>query len=245
MSLEVLGKIGLSQGEVRVFSSLLESGPSPMSRIHERTGIERRNIYDILNKLIGRGLVAYVSENGKRIFRASHPEKIIGCIDEKMDELERTEREIRVSLPSMVEKFNSKRPAIDAEIYRGAEGVKAVWEDMLECREVRWIGSGRYVPEMMPHFFAGWNKRRIKLKVRWFNLLRHDMRGKAKAMPLEHMKFLPEEFSGNPSVIGIYGSKVADFVFGDELFAFVIESRAIAENYVRYHKYLWNKVAMA
>ncbi len=60
---------------------------------------------------------------------------------------------------------------------------------------------------------------------------------------LEDIKFLPKEFSGNPTVIGIYGNKVTNFIFGDEFFAFVIESKELAENYKRYHKYLWDKVA--
>ena len=56
MQLELLRKIGLSEGEVKIYTALLDLGLSPINKIHERTGIERRNIYDILNKLIERGL---------------------------------------------------------------------------------------------------------------------------------------------------------------------------------------------
>lgn len=245
MSLEILRRIGISEGEIKVFSALLDSGVSPVNKIHEKTGIERRNIYDILNKLIERGLVAYVTENKRRLFRVSHPGKIISYIEEKKDELDRTENEIKNELPSMIDKFNFRRLAIDAEVYRDAEGVKAVWEDMLNYKEVRWIGSGRYIPKMLPHFFASWNRRRIKLEVKWFNLLRYEMRKETKAMPYEEVRFLPEEFSGNPSVVCIYGNKVVNFMFGAELFAFVIESNEIAENHRRYHKYLWDNVAKA
>jgi hypothetical protein len=69
------------------------------------------------------------------------------------------------------------------------------------------------------------------------------MRKETKVMPYEEIRFLPEEFSGNPSVVCIYGNKVVNFMFGAELFAFVIESSEIAENHRRYHKYLWDKVA--
>jgi len=37
--------------------------------------------------------------------------------------------------------------------------------------------------------------------------------------------------------------KVANFIFGENLFVFVIESRELAENYQKYHTFLWNKVA--
>jgi len=52
MNLEILRKIGLSEGEIKIYSALVDEGLSSINKIHEKTGIERRNIYDILNKLI-------------------------------------------------------------------------------------------------------------------------------------------------------------------------------------------------
>jgi len=244
MDLEILRKIGLSEGEVRIYSSLLDAGSSPVRRIHEMTGIERRNIYDILNKLIERGLVTYIAENKKRFFQISHPSKITGYIEEKKQGLENIKIETDKLMPQIIEKFKAKRLEINAEVFRGWEGVKAVWEDMLNCREICWIGSGRYVPKMLPHFFQNWNKRRVKLGVKFVNLMRAEMRKEIrKPFELEDMRFLPPEFSGNPIVISIFGDKTANFIFGDEIFVFVVESRKLAENYKRYHKYLWDNAA--
>ena len=135
-----------------------------------------------------------------------------------------------------------------AEIFRGKEGIKTVWDDMLAtgAKETRWIGSGRYVPKAMPAYFKHWNERRVRQKTKWINLLRDDMRGEVIApYTLEVLKFLPPEFSGNPIVICTYGNKVVNFQFGDPLFAFVIGSKELAENYRRYHSYLWKNVAKA
>ena len=243
MALEILRKIGLSDGEIKVYSALVNLGASPLSKIHEKTGIERRNIYDILNKLIERGLVTYIEENKRRLFQISHPNKLIGYIEEKKHELDKTKEEIEKEMPSIIEQFKFKKPEINAEIYRGTEGVKAVWEDTLNYKEVYWIGSGRYVPKKLPHFFANWNKRRIKLKVKWFNLMRYELRKEVKSMQYEEIRFLPKEFSGNPTFIAVYGNKIVNFIFSNYSFAFVIENKEIAENYKRYHKYIWDNVA--
>lgn len=245
MALEVLRKLGLSGGEVRVYSALLDSGPSPVHRIHEKTGIERRNIYDILNKLIERGLATYVAENKKRFFHLAPPSRILGYIREKKHGLDEIKKEVENEIPSILKKFNAGKPEINAEIFRGREGVKTVWEDMLNCKENYWIGSGRYIPKILPHFFAGWNRRRIQSRVKWFNLMRAELRGEIKKpFRLEYLKFLPKEFSGNPTAVSIYGNKVANFLFEEKaLFAIVIENKEIAENYRRYHKYLWDNVA--
>jgi len=241
MVLEILRKVGLSDGEIKVYSSLLDLGKAPLNKIHERTGIERRNIYDILNKLIERGLVTYIKENKRRLFEISHPNKIIGYVEEKKHELDITKQEIEKELPSIIEKYNFKKPDINAEIFRGIEGVKAVWEDMLNYKEVYWIGSGRYVPKRLSIWFSNYNRRRVKQKVKWLNLMRNEMKKEIKKpLEFEQIKFLPKEFSGNPTAIGIYGNKIVNFLLGEDFFAFVIENKEIAENYKKYHKFLWN-----
>ena len=243
MTLEILKKIGLSDGEIKIYSALLDLGKSPINKIHEKIGIERRNIYDILNKLIEKGLIIYVTENKKKLFQISHPSKIIGYIEEKKHILNKTEEELKKQIPTIIEKFNLKKTDINAEIYRGNEGVKAVWEDMLNYKAVYWIGAGRYVPKKHPIWFTNWNKRRIKLKVKWFSIYRHELKKEIKPLQLEYVKFLPKEFSGNPTVICIYGHKTVNFLLGNDFFAFLIESKDLAENYKRYYKYLWNNAA--
>ena len=243
MALEILRKIGLSDGEIKVYSALLDLGMSPINKIHEKTGIERRNIYDILNKLIEKGLATYVTENKRRVFQISHPNKIIGYLEEKKYELEKMEKEVEDEIPVMIKKFDAIKTEVNAEIYRGVEGVKAVWEDMLNYKEIYWIGSGIYIPKKHPIFFANWNKRRIKLKIKIFNILRHELKKEVKPFQLEYYRFLPREFSGNPTVIGVYGNKTVNFLLGEDFFAFVMESKELAENYKRYHKYLWDNVA--
>lgn len=244
MILDVLRKVGLSDGEIKVYSALLDLGVSTTNLIHEKTGIERRNIYDILNKLIDKGLITYIYENKRRYFQVTHPSKIIGYIEEKKDDLENVKKEIEREIPQIISRFEFKKPIIKAEIYRGFEGIKAVWEDMLNYKEIYWIGSGRYVPRKLPHFFASWNKRRIKLKVKLLNIFRYEWKDEINhPLVYETGKYLPKEFSGNPTVIGIHGNKVTNFIFGEEFFAFVIESKELAENYKSYHKYLWDNVA--
>jgi len=243
MTLEILRKLGLSEGERRVYLTLLEEGKSPINKLHEKTGIERRNIYDILNKLIEKGIISYTKENKKRFFQSSHPNKILNYLEEQKAKIEETKKELRPLIPELIEKFSEKKQSVDAEIFRGEEGIKAVWEDMLNYPNVYWIGSGRYIPKQQPLFFTHWNNRRIKLKVVWWNLMRIEMKKEVKQMPYEHIKFLPKEFSGSPTVVGIYGNKIVNFLFGENLFAFVIESKELSENYKRYHKYLWEKVA--
>src|SRR3989344_3733305 len=165
MDFKELEILGLTKGGIKVYSAILNNGISSINDIHERTGLERRAIYDILNKLIEKGIITYVVEKGKRKFQCSPPSKLIAELNIKKQEILDFEK----TMPSIEKIYASSRPKINSEVFRGAEGIKAIWEDTLNYKEVFWIGVGRYLPKKFPHWFSNWNKRRIKLKVKWFN----------------------------------------------------------------------------
>lgn len=243
MALEILRKIGLSDGEVKVYSALLDLGSSSLNQIHEKTGIERRNIYDILNKLIEKGLIGYIIENKRKVYGITHPTKILGYLEEKKLEFDKTKEKINAEIPTILEKYNSKKSKINAQIFRGTNGVKAIYEDILNYKVHYFIGGGRYVMKNLPSYWENFNLRRIESKIKFYNLVRHELRGQIKKLKYESIKFLPKAFSTNPNVIFIWGNKVANVLFEEEFFAFVIESKQITENYKKYHKYLWDNVA--
>ena len=247
MNLIILRKLGLSDGEIKVYNALLDIGVSSINNIHEKVGVDRRNIYDILNKLIERGLVSYIEENNKRVFKITNPEKILSYIEEKKSNLNDIKDEVTKVIPEIQSIYQSKKNDIFAEIFKGPEGVKAVWDDMLNYDAVYWIGSGMYVPDRFPAYWNDWNKRRLRRKVKSYHLFRYDKKQEYLDFPVKNMctgaRFLPPEFSGNPTVTAIYGNKVAQLLFGEYLNVFVIESKELAENYKKYHKYLWDKVA--
>lgn len=245
MSLEILRKIGLSEGEIKVYQAVLDLGMAPIHSIHEKTGIERRNIYDILNKLIEKGLVSYTDENKKRTFQITSPTQLIGYLEEKKKEIDNSKAEIEQILPEIMSKYKSKKPGIKAEVYRGIEGVKAVFEDSLNYPITYWIGGARYLPKMYPDWFYSWTKRRAKKKVKWIYLMKHELKKEYKPLPYETVKFLPPEFSGSPTFTGIWGDRVVQVIVGSEFFAFIIESKELADSYRAYHKYLWDNVAKA
>ncbi len=243
MDLSILRSIGLSEGEIKVYSAILDIGFAQISEINVKVNVNRRNIYDILHRLMEKGLINFTEENKKRRFHITHPNKLIGFIEEKKKELDNSKELIEKEIPQIMQKFKESKPRVRTEVYQGIEGVKAYFEDSLDYSETYWIGGGRYLPRKYPNFFIPWNKRRIKKKIKWIYLMRHELRKEYKPYAFEEVKFLPEEFSGAPIVIGIFGDKVAQLLLGEEIFVFVTESKELADNYKRYHRYLWEKIA--
>ncbi|MBU2431937.1 MAG: hypothetical protein KKH99_14685 [Proteobacteria bacterium] len=239
MDFKELKTLGLSNGEVKVYSAILNTGTASINNIHEKTGLERRAIYDIINKLIEKGLISYTIERGKRTYQCAPPNKLRVEAEKKIEELKSFEKII----PDIEEIYEKSKPKIRFEVYRGKEGMKTIFEDILNHKNLYAIGGGMYLVKELPYNWPHYNKRRIKSSCAWNNLIRWELRNKMPKTKLLNVKVLPKEFSGNPNVIVIYGNKVVNLSWGEEIFAFMMESKEIAENYKKYHKYLWDKVA--
>lgn len=243
MDLSFLSAAGVSAGEIKVCQAILDHGSSSVNKIHEHTGIERRNVYDIINKLLDKGLISYVLENKCKVFRLVHPSKFLEFINEKQEKLAKAEAKAKELLPEIILQQSLLIPEVNASVFRGLEGLKSIWQDMLNYEQALWIGSGRYVLKSFPHYFAQWNKEREKRKISWLNIMRNELKKETVPLKYEKRKFLPKEFSVNPAAIVVYGNKVVHFLFGKQVFSFMIESKEIAENYKQYHSYLWKHVA--
>ena len=79
MKKQALLKIGLTGIEADIYLALLTLGPSLVSKIVEKTGINRTNIYDRLKRLIDKGLVSYVIKNNRKHFDISSYRRCIAC----------------------------------------------------------------------------------------------------------------------------------------------------------------------
>jgi HTH-type transcriptional regulator, sugar sensing transcriptional regulator len=234
-----LSSLGLTKGEIKTYSAILNIGNSTINQIHEKTGLERRGIYDIINKLLKKGLISYTTEKGKRTYQTAPINKLKNQIKEKENELNLLKQKI----PEIETLYKTSKPETRFEIFRGKEGMKTIFEDMLNYKDIYVIGGGFYLVKELPHFWPQYNERRIKAKSIWHNLVIHELKNKIPKTKLVNAKFLPKEFSGNPIAIIIYGNKILNLSWGENTFAMMIEDKRIAENYKKYHKYLWEKIA--
>src|SRR3972149_2204712 len=79
----VLREMGLGENESRVYLALLKYGPSLAGTISRKTGIHRRNVYDITERMIKKGIIGYILKNNRRFFEAVNPEKFLSILKEK------------------------------------------------------------------------------------------------------------------------------------------------------------------
>jgi len=242
-----MSELGFSKGEIKVYSAVLEIGISSLNKIQEKTGIERRNIYDILNKLIEKGFISYTIEKGKRTYQCTHPKKIL----EEIEEREKSLKELKQEFPKIKNLFDSSKPIVGAEIYRGDESIKNLLNEILEYKESHWMGGNSFesykaVSQNILFYFEHWMKKRVENKHIMYDLVSHGtwlkgLEPKKRAIHKKnyyHYCELPKEMY-SPMVIIIFGDKVAQILWSKQPFAFVISSKKIKESFMRYFNYFW------
>lgn len=242
---ELLAKAGLSQREVKVYTSLLNQGEMMASELAKKTGLIRTNVYDIISTLIKKGIIAYVIRNDRKYFHAAEPEKLIDYIQNQEKDLEELKNEFKQILPQLQPAENlAERPII--EVYEGKEGFKtilamSVRESLRTKTEILGISvQQQKCRELGGPYHIRWYKDREKLKLK----SRYLVSSEEKIIPVKYTQFkrLPPE-AENPNEIFIFGGTTTQFFFIGNLFtAIVIKNKEITDSYRHYFDFLWNMV---
>lgn len=245
MQLKELKELNLTTGQIKVFESILEQGTIGIHKIQERTGLERRAIYDIVNKLIEKGFITYVEEKGKRKYQITHPRNLREAIESK----QKTLIELSKKLPQITDIFNSKKLDIKAEVYRGNEAMKALLNESLEYDATYWIGGNsgvELINEDMKLWFKRWTKKRVQQKKFMYDLVDHGTHledykpNDIEKHKKEYYKYctLPKHLR-SPMVIIMFGTKVAQVLWSKQSFGFVLDSKDLNESFMKYFHYFW------
>jgi len=99
---EALQKLGLTKGESAVYLALLELGESTAGVIAKKAGVSSSKVYEILERLMAKGLAGRVSKSGRMLFSASDPKALERMVAEKKKELDEQEKALISMLPSLM-----------------------------------------------------------------------------------------------------------------------------------------------
>src|SRR4030042_3722177 len=113
---------GLTVNESLVYITLLNLKEAGTTKISEKFGLFRTLVYDILTKLIEKGLVSYIKKESKRIYRASSPNRLLELIKEKEDETKKVVEDLNLT-------FQKPKEEVLVEQYDGVNGMKVIVED--------------------------------------------------------------------------------------------------------------------
>ncbi|MBI2559366.1 hypothetical protein HYW20_08645 [Candidatus Woesearchaeota archaeon] len=231
--------LGLTPNETKVYKTLLELGTAQAGSITEKSGIHRRNVYDSLSRLMEKGLISFVIVNNKKLFSPVNPKRFLEIIEEKRFELESLKNDFKKALPEfeLQAKFQERH---DVRFFKGPEGLKTVFEDIIRTGEdYIGYGPGRQLEKILKHYFRHFVSKRVKARIALRLIYDEESRGKIRKNPLSTIRYIPEQYSSR-AALRIYGDKVAILLLSEEEpLAIVIKNKAIAEGYRKYFEVMW------
>lgn len=219
---------GLTDNESKVYISLVESGPNLAGQISRKTGLHRRTVYDVTEMLIKKGLLGYILKNNRRYFEASNPNRILEILNEKQELL-------TPIITNLLEKYNSEKEKQETNFYKGKEGLKAIFEDQLNYKEILILGASPKAYEILKFYFKWYDKKRAKKKIK-VRIIAYDK--KLTNIPLAEIRYLPQKYE-SPVAVNIYGHKTAIILWAKQPIVIAIREKEIAEAYKNYFELMW------
>ncbi len=241
----VAESLGLSPNEARIYEALVEHGESGVSEIALFGNIHRRNAYDAIHRLVEKGLCFPILSAGENKYNAVDPDKLVELLSEN------SERLLKV-LPELKKKFAARVAPEEAYIYRGLEGQKNIWRDVLRVGEDSYfIGAkGGWFDPLLAHSNEAFFKEANRKKIKFIQLFDYEVKDQLSDFPdyfpgkLEY-RFLDKKYSTD-SGIHIFGDYVVTYTglhikkLAEDLTFFVIHSKNLAESYRIWFWSMWD-----
>jgi sugar-specific transcriptional regulator TrmB len=242
MDTKILEEIGLTDSEIKVYLALLELGSSKKGPIVKKAGITSSKIYEVIDKLIERGLASYVVKDKVKYFNAAPPSRIKDYLKEKEAKLKEQENELDKLLPSLELKQKLKEKKTDAEVYRGWRGMQTIYNDLLQSlkrgEQYYIMGASRGLDtKKVKSFYTRFNEKAINKKLKANIIFNENARGNVpNAEKTGKVKYLDQT---TPSEILVYKNKTAIVLLEKEPLIILIRGESIAKSFKAYFDVMW------
>ena len=229
--LQALREFGLSEKEAKVYLILLRDGASTVTPLVAKTQLQRGSLYDILERLIEKGIISYVIKANRKHFEAIDPNKLLNILHEK-------EEMIKEILPKLL--FYQKQDEAKVTVYKGQKGLRSLYLDVLkEGKESFVMGaSGMLVSALGENFYIQFQRRQKEAGNSLKIIFSEEMKGKTPEMANAQSRFIPQGRE-TPSHTLIYGNKVVIHIFELTPMAIQIDSKEVAKSYLNFFNHLW------
>lgn len=232
---DVLQELGLETREAKIYLALLKLTSTTASKVAEDVGIDRTTTYDILSRLIEKGIVSYVIKNNVKYFKSSSPQQLLQDLKEK-------EKRLQEIMPKLLALEKEEKEQTNVELFKGKEGMITVLKMIVRDKKDYWLVGGaqeicRSVPIFMKQFLKQCHTSKIKGKLiceEGFGSNLEDIIGKHETYRIISKKLVS-------STIKVWGNKTAFFVFSEPVHTILITSVEVADRQRQFFEFLWKQ----
>ncbi len=244
MEEKILYDLDFTKGEVKVYIALLKLGNSTTGPIINKSKISKSKVYEILDRLIKKGVVSEIKDEKIKKFQAVNPEKLNDIFQDKKTELENVGKELEKSIPILKGFFDSIAEKQEVTVYKGYTGLKNIFEDVLNFLEegdehIAFVASN--MPKAFFNYIKQWQKRRIKKKIHMKVIYNNKISSQVsigKKSKFSQIKILKQDFTP-PAVFNLYKNKTAILLWSKNPIGILIENEEITNSFRQYFEMMW------
>jgi len=200
-----LKSLGFSDKEAETYIAILSGGPDSVRNIATKAGLNRGTAYDVLKELMRLGAVSFYNKEKKQYFVAEPPEKLMGVVAKRIEELESSRARLTSALPELQSLYDSGGAKPTTKLYEGTDGVRFVLDDVLETGAAYCAYSSADLRGVLYESFPGFTKERIGRKIAVRVVAIGSGGGDAE---LAERRWLSKQENA-PTYVLLYGTKIA------------------------------------
>lgn len=238
METSVLGDLGFTNAEIKIYLALLELGSATAGPIIEKSGLQSSVVHMTLNNLVNKGFVSFVKEGQRNHYQATNPKHISEYIEEKKKQFEEL-------LPTLLLKQKVAKEKSEVVSYRGIKGVKELLYELLEAggKEHRAFGAPKEGVSIMGEtFWMNYTKKRIDKGIKTKLLLNNSLKEiyNKRNYPQTEYKFIDSGFEPLTETI-IRNDKVGIIIWTEIPVGILIHNFVAAKSYNEFFETLWER----
>lgn len=225
---ETLLGVGLTGKEADVYLALLQQGTSAVTVLAKKIKLERRTIYDVLDKLILKGFAGSFIEQGTKVYSAVEPHTVLA-------DLERRKVEFAKTMPKL--QSLQIQPETEVVVLKGRRGYISILDDIVH-RKMKHYSFGMIedaVHQLQPelnHYLRALKDLGLEEEVIFEEGSTYSTVPKGKYRILDK-KLVP------PTAVVMYGDVVALFLNDDAMTIIKITDKHVFDAYLVYFKTFW------
>jgi predicted transcriptional regulator len=247
MNIKDLAKVGLTNGEIRIYEALLELGETTRTNLAKKSGVSPSKIYDVANRLLEKGIISSVKKNGIMHFSAANPERLKSFIQQKHKEIETESKLIDSMLPSLLAKYSKTEENADIEVFYSWEGMKTAFDDIIKTLgpgEYNYIfgASQGYNSKQADLFFSQFYKKKLEKGFGTKIIFNEDVRKNKQRTSLfarspNDMRFM---YSNTFTEINLYKNTVLIIMLLNKPIVIRIKSSEASSSFKAFFDSMWN-----
>ncbi len=245
MKLDILRDIGLTDGEIKVYTALLGLGETTTGPIVDNSGVSVSKVYNILNRLSQKGLVSHIVKGETKHFKAADPKRLVDFFEEKEKIMIDEKQELLKIIPILESKKASLFTHETAQVYDGLRGIQTARERSLKTMkkgDLMWIiGISKTPYDKLTGYFKDFHKRRGSKGIYCnyiYNEYAREFAEISKKYKLSEVRLMPKGMTTH-AWIEVYADTVTIGMNFGKSFSVVIQNKDVADSFKNYAELLW------